>query len=281
MFTHVPSMIMNLTVRRCAVACALALVLCGCNGSTGTSGAPQPAGLPPAAGSAYTLMQMNLCLSGRAGCYGKVAYPAVVEEAVARIRETRPDAVTFNEACRRDVARIARRTGYHLRFTRVIYGGRRLRCVRPGGRGLFGNAVLTEAAIDTTVSRDFKVQAGPERRRWLCVTTRVGVDVCTAHVNTRSPIEIAGNVGQCVEIGKLLARRASARTVIFGGDVNRQRSCAPDGVWTRTDRSADQAPGLQHVYGSDTLRSPSAKVVPAEHTDHDVLLVRARLAALE
>jgi hypothetical protein len=39
-------------------------------------------------------MQMNLCLSGLAGSYGKAAYPAVVEEAVARIGEARPDAVT-------------------------------------------------------------------------------------------------------------------------------------------------------------------------------------------
>ena len=39
--------------------------------------------------SSYTLLQANLCLSGSAGCYGKVAYPAGVEEAVARIRETR------------------------------------------------------------------------------------------------------------------------------------------------------------------------------------------------
>jgi hypothetical protein len=31
-------------------------------------------------------MQMNLCLSGLAGCYGKATYPEVVEEAVARIR---------------------------------------------------------------------------------------------------------------------------------------------------------------------------------------------------
>jgi endonuclease/exonuclease/phosphatase family metal-dependent hydrolase len=224
---------------------------------------------------------MNLCLSGRAGCYGKVAYPAVVEEAVARIRDTRPDAVTFNEACRRDVARIARRTGYRLRFTRVIYGGRRLRCVSPGGRGLFGNAVLTGAAIASTKSRDFRGQSGPERRRWLCVTTRGGADVCTAHLNTRSPIEIAGNRAQCVELAALLARRASARTVIFGGDVNRRRPCAPEGVWTRTDSSADQAPGLQHVYGSGGLRSPSREVVPAEHTDHDVLLVRAHLTAPE
>jgi endonuclease/exonuclease/phosphatase family metal-dependent hydrolase len=266
MFTDVLSMIMNLTVRRWAGACALALALCACSGS---------------ASSAYTLMQMNLCLSGRAGCYGKVAYPAGVEAAVARIRAAHPDAVTLNEVCRRDVARIARQTGYRLRFSRVIYGGRKLRCVRPGGRGLFGNAVLTEAAIDRTDTRDFKAQSGPERRRWLCVTTRVDVDVCTAHLNTRSPIEIAGNDGQCAELAALLARRASARTVIFGGDVNRRRPCAPDGVWTRTDRSANQAPGLQHVYGSGALRSPSAEVVPAKHTDHDALLVRARLTAAE
>jgi endonuclease/exonuclease/phosphatase family metal-dependent hydrolase len=281
MFTDVLSMIMTLTARRCAVACALVLALCGCSGSTGTSGAPAPAAVPPAASSTYTLMQMNLCLSGLAGCYRKAAYPAVVEEAVARIREAHPDAVTFNEACRSDIARIGRRTGYHLRFSRVIYAGRRLRCVRPGGRGLFGNAVLTKAAIESTDNQDFEAQAGPERRRWLCVTTRGDVDVCVAHLNTRSIVEIAGNDAQCVELAALLARRASARTVIFGGDVNRRRPCAPDGVWTRTDRSADQAPGLQHVYGSGALRSPSAEVVPAKHTDHDVLLVRARLTAPE
>jgi endonuclease/exonuclease/phosphatase family metal-dependent hydrolase len=240
-----------------------------------------PASVPPAGSSTYTLMQMNLCLSGLAGCYGKAEYPAVVEEAVARIREAHPDAVTFNEACRSDIARIARRTGYRMRFSRVVYRGERLRCVRPGGRGLFGSGVLTDAAIESTDSQDFEAQAGIERRRWLCVTTRVDVDVCTAHLNTRSPIEVAGNDAQCVELAALLARRASARTVTFGGDVNRRHSCAPGGLWTRTDRSAEQAPGLQHVYGSGALRSPSAEVVPAKHSDHDVLLVHAHLAAAE
>jgi endonuclease/exonuclease/phosphatase family metal-dependent hydrolase len=280
--------IVNLMVRPCAdrsgssaalllaVGCALVVALTGCSRSSGTGRAlaREPS---TSAGSRYTLMQMNLCLSGLGGCYGKVAYPAVVEEAVARIRAAHPDAVTFSEACRNDVARIARRTGYHLRFSRVIYLGERLSCIRPGGRGLFGDAVLTEAAIESTDDHDFEAQAGIERRRWLCVTTRADVDVCTAHLNTRSAVEVAGNDGQCAELAALLARRAAARTVIFGGDVNRRRSCAPDGAWTRTDRSADQAPGLQHVYGTGALRSPSAEVVPARHTDHDVLLVRAHL----
>jgi endonuclease/exonuclease/phosphatase family metal-dependent hydrolase len=222
----------------------------------------------------YTLMQMNLCLSGLAGCYD----PAAAGEALARIRAAHPDAVTVNEACRGDVALIARRTGYHLRFSRVIYRGEPLRCVRPGGRGRFGDAVLTKAAVEKTDNRDFRTQAGIERRRWLCVTTGAGIDVCTAHLNTRTTTEVAGNEGQCDELSELLASRAAARSVVFGGDVNRRDSCAPDGVWTRTDSSADQAPGLQHVYGSGALRSPSAQVVPASGTDHDFLLVRAQLA---
>jgi hypothetical protein len=137
--------------------------------------------------------------------------------------------------------------------------------------------VLTAAAIERTDKDDFRAQAGIERRRWLCVVTRGDVDVCTAHLNTRSAVEVAGNEAQCDELAALLARRAATRTVVFGGDVNRRRSCAPDGAWTRTDRAAGQAPGLQHVYGSGSLRSPSAHVLAAEHTDHDVLLVRARL----
>jgi endonuclease/exonuclease/phosphatase family metal-dependent hydrolase len=243
------------------VGCLLVLLLAGCGG-------------PPERDPTYALMQMNLCLSGLAGCYGKTAYPAVVEEATARIREARPDAVTINEACRGDVALIARRTGYHARFSNVPYRGRLLRCVRPGGRGLFGDAVLTKAPIEKAANADFKAQAGLERRRWLCVATAREVDVCTAHLNTRAANEVAGNEAQCAELKVILARRAP---VVFGGDVNRRRPCAPRGAWTRTDHAARQAPGLQQVYGSRTLRSPRATVLPAEHSDHDVLLVRARL----
>jgi endonuclease/exonuclease/phosphatase family metal-dependent hydrolase len=222
-------------------------------------------------------MQMNLCLSGFADCYGKVAYPAGVEDAVGRIRDAHPDAVTLNETCRRDVAQIARRTGYHLRFSTVSFSGDPLRCIQPGGRGPFGDAVLTKAAIENTESHAFEAQAGIEWRRWLCVTTRADVDVCTAHLVTRSATEAAVNDAQCAELAALLAHRAATHTVIFGGDINRSRACAPERAWTRNDGSADQNPGLQSVYGQGALGSPSAEVVPAMHTDHDVLLVRAHL----
>jgi endonuclease/exonuclease/phosphatase family metal-dependent hydrolase len=250
------------------VGCGLVLALTACSGSLGT-----------AAGSMYTLMQMNLCLSGLAGCYGKVDYPAGIEEAVARIREARPDAVTFNEGCSGDVAVIALRTGYHLRFSKVIYYRKPLSCIKPGGRGLFGDAVLTRASVQSADSQPFEAQAGPERRQWLCVSTRVGVVVCTAHLASHESDEVAANDPQCAELRTLLARRAAARAVIFGGDVNRRPSCAPLGFWTRTDRSSHEDPGLQQIYGTSTLRSPSARILPAAHTDHDVLLVRAYLRA--
>jgi hypothetical protein len=139
--------------------------------------------------------------------------------------------------------------------------------------------VLSRAPILSAASQPFEAQAGPERREWLCVSTRIGVDVCTAHLAAHEPVEAAANKLQCGELPAILARRGAARAVIFGGDVNRRSSCAPHGFWTRTDGSAHQDPGSQQVYGTGAFRSPSARVVPAIHTDHDVLLVRAYLSA--
>ena len=56
-------------VLRVAVGCALVLAV--------TGGGPSGSSISMAReSSAYTLMQMNLLLSGFARCYGKVAYPA-------------------------------------------------------------------------------------------------------------------------------------------------------------------------------------------------------------
>ena len=253
-----------------AVGWGLVFALSACGGSSSSAGSAHGR-------STYTLVQMNLCLSGLADCYARVAYPAALDEAAALIRGEQPDAVTISEACRGDVARIARRTGYHFRFAQVIYRGAPFACIDPGGRGVFGDALLTKAAVVDADNHAFATQTSFEHRRWLCVTTRVRVDVCTAHLDTRGGAERAGNDAQCPELATVLTHRPAARAVIFGGDVNRRSSCAPAGFWTRTDAAARQSAGLQQVYGSGALRAPSARVIPFVHSDHDALLVRARL----
>jgi endonuclease/exonuclease/phosphatase family metal-dependent hydrolase len=256
-----------------AIAGVLAMALPGCSRpSEPTAAAARPSG------ATYTLVQMNLCLSGLAGCYARVAYPAGVTETIARIRDLHPDAVTLNEACSGDVARIARQTGYQARFSRVIYYGRPLRCIRPRDRGLYGDGVLTRAPVERASSAPFATQDGPEQRRWLCVRTRAGVRVCTAHLASHEPAEAAANAPQCAQLTAVLARDAASGPIIFGGDVNRLASCAPHGFWTRTDASARQDPGSQQVYGTGALRAPSVRVLPATHTDHDVLVVTSVLS---
>lgn len=229
-------------------------------------------------GPPYSLLQMNLCLSGLAGCFGRTEHPKVVDEAIDQIGTHEPNAVTLNEACSGDVERIADETGYHVRFATVIYKGEPLACVRPGGRGVFGNAVLTKEQIATSTDRAFLAQAGSEERRWICVTTARQVNVCTSHLSTRgSDAALAANDGQCSELSNVLASYAAAGPTIFAGDVNRPDSCAAADMWTLTDVAARQAPGIQHSYGTVVdLRSPTLEIEPATYTDHDFMGVRSR-----
>lgn len=234
---------------------------------------------PPPASASYTVLQMNLCLSGEADCYGRTDYPSVVDEAAAQVREQTPSAVTLNEACSADAAEIARRTGYQLRFAAVRYRGAPIPCVTPGNRGVFGLAVLTNDVISRSRDRSFAVQAGGEERRWLCATTVQKVTVCTAHLSTRDTVgQRAANDAECSELRGLLARSEQAGATVFGGDVNRQESCAPTAMWTSQDSAATQAAGIQHIYGSMPLDRSSPRVVSATYTDHDFLVTAGILA---
>ena len=233
---------------------------------------------PPAGGdvSEYSLLHMNVCLSGYAGCFAHTAYPAVVDEAIANIRAAQPDAVTLNEACSGDVERIARETGYDYRFATVIYRGGPLSCRNPVGRGVFGIAVLTKDAAIASESAPYKAQLGVEERRWLCVETDGGTRVCTSHLSVSgSPAQAATNEAQCHELTAVLTAD-DGRATLFGGDVNRQGSCAPAHAWTERDDEAAQAPGIQHVYGTRPgFVRPRDEIVPMTYSDHDALLVRA------
>ncbi|MHA5053260.1 endonuclease/exonuclease/phosphatase family protein [Streptomyces sp. SD15] len=236
--------------------------------ATQSTKAPSRDAHPP-----YSLLHMNVCSSGYARCYAGTEYPKIVDEVVARIQANDVNAVTLNEACSGDVADIAARTGYHYRFATVIYSGAPLPCKSPDGRGVFGNAVLTKEAIRASEDAPFSVFSGVEQRRWLCVTTARGLDVCTTHLSTDGEASGTTNSIQCAELTQVLASRG--RPTIFAGDVNRRSSCAPEGYWTLTDAAATQAPGIQHAYGN--LAAPTLEIESTTYTDHDALVVRAGL----
>ena len=228
-------------------------------------------------GSTLTVLQMNLCLSGQAGCYSSTTHRPVLDEATAQIDAWKPTAVTLNEACRGDAAELARRTGYELTFAAVDYGGTPLPCIDPRGRGLFGIAVLTNDDVTKSRTQAFEIQADPEERRWLCATTTDALTVCTAHLSTRyTSSEDVANDAECSELRQVLSRYDAAGTTLFGGDVNRQEPCAPSSMWAARDTASTQSPGVQHIYGSTTLASTS--VVEATYTDHDFLLATATTA---
>lgn len=224
-------------------------------------------------GPQYSVLQMNVCLSGYAGCYGDAQYPRIVDETVERILANDVNAVTLNEACSGDVAEIAERTGYHFRFATVIYRGAPLACRNPEGRGVFGNAVLTKEAIRSVDEAPFSAFNGVEERRWICVTTARQVDICTSHLSTDGEAPESTNSIQCRELAGVLAARTNP--TVFLGDVNRRTSCAPAGFWTLTDAEATQLPGIQHAYGD--LRRPTLELEATTYTDHDAMVIRGRL----
>jgi endonuclease/exonuclease/phosphatase family metal-dependent hydrolase len=240
-----------------------------------TSVAPAAAAVPsysslPQPRGPFRVLQMNLCLSGYASCFSQTAYPAVLDEAVEEVGDHRVDALTLNEVCSTDSAGLARRTGLHLRFSAIVVAGAPLPCVSPGRRGVFGLAVLTRAAIKDTQNHAFARHDGQEQRRWLCVTTVKAVTVCTAHLGTRgSTAERQANDAECDELRGVLQRYDRLRATVFGGDINRRESCAPDTMWSLHDTKASQNPGIQHVYGSRSLMQPRPHVAATTHTDHD------------
>lgn len=245
-----------------------------------------PAAAAPAArtagslSNAYTVVQMNLCLSGHASCYTRASHRSALDEATDHLLDHDADAVTLNEVCSGDAARLARRAGYDLRFAEVLYRGTPIACIDPAGRGVFGLAVLTKDEITASSHHAFAIQApGAEERRWLCATTARGVTVCTAHLSTRGSAEArAANDAQCLELRGVLQRRDAAGTTVFGGDVNRTRPCRATEMWVRADTGASQAPGIQQIYGSRSLTRPVARVSAATYTDHDFLLAMGRLS---
>ncbi|MEU4476252.1 endonuclease/exonuclease/phosphatase family protein [Micromonospora sp. NPDC023888] len=227
------------------------------------------------------VLQLNLCNSGRAGCYTGRS----LERATEVISAEAPDLVTLNEICQDDVAVLERvfatvHTGrrvvsaFQAAGDRPSGGDTRCRNGQPYGLGLLTRARTSDAA--PAVYRGIHPTqdlADPEERAWLCVDAVLLA--CTTHLaNTSYGVALA----QCRQlldtILPTIRRRTGQPPVLLSGDLNLRdggdpdvRSCAPPGH-QRIDDGA-----LQHIVATTDIGLCCRRSVTMHGaTDHPGLL---------
>ena len=279
----------------CCVAASVVL-LAGCTAVGHASNLPNSVGQRTASsdtgGTLVRVLQMNLCDSGIADCYTN---GRSVIRAAALIHARRPDIVTLNEVCRRDVSALERAMTATFPGARIASAFRPAEDRRTNGPYLclngqqFGDAVLALVPGAATSSRTYggvyptQDLIVSEERVWLCIDVAARFIACTTHTaSTSTAIALA----QCryflrSAVPRML-RQDGDEPVILGADLNlpaghspSPQSCLPDG-YQRADDGARQ----------DVVASPGAvirsRTVIDMHgtTDHPGLLVEVDLPRL-
>jgi endonuclease/exonuclease/phosphatase family metal-dependent hydrolase len=226
-------------------------------------------------------LQMNLCDSGEAGCY---TGGRSVDEAGALIRgAARPDLVTLNEVCRRDVTdRLAGVLAGIWPYDQIVYlfapavnalgGSYRCQNGDPFGNGLIARVPTgPRTAPETRYGRYTKQATDIEQRTFGCVRL-ARFTACVTHLENLSA---AVATSQCRTLlnGVVPALRRDWGTgppVLVAGDMNLGgglAACLPAGF-----RQVDDGV-VQHVIGSAGTTFLRADRYRMRQTDHDALLV--------
>ncbi|MEU1681642.1 endonuclease/exonuclease/phosphatase family protein [Micromonospora zamorensis] len=201
------------------------------------------------------MLQLNLCNSGRAGCYTGRSV-AVASDV---IRAEAPDLVTLNEICDDDVPALRRVfetvhpgrsvvAAFQAAGDRPSGADTRCRNGQPYGIGLLAH-VRTPDTPRVVYSGIHPTQdlADPEERAWLCVDVDGGLLACTTHLaNTGYRVALA-QCGHLLDtILPTIRRGTGSGPAVLGGDLNLRadadpdvRSCAPPGH-SRVDDGARQ-----------------------------------------
>jgi hypothetical protein len=221
------------------------------------------------------VLQLNLCNSGRAGCYTGRS----VAQAAAVIRATAPDVVTLNEICENDVADLAlalagtRRGGTVATAFQAAYNdlaGEPVYCDngREFGIGLLvhvrqprGNPLREGGIYPMQFARD-------EYRAWLCLRPTEELAACTTHLPDGAAATASA---QCAYLFGTLIPGMGARTTVIGADLNLgladARSCHPPAYPLADDR------GVQYALATPDLGIDAVRVIDMRGTtDHPGLL---------
>lgn len=238
---------------------------------TGTTGSGTTGTGPTNAGTTITVLQLNICHGGMAGCYRG---DAALGKAAEVIRSSKPQVLSVNEACSGDIDRLRPAMGpaKALFVAARNLDGTPTLC-RDGDQ--YGNIIMVTdglaGATEETGTYDAQYRATDghlELRSWACLPAG-RVSACTTHLSSdNDPIALA----QCQD----LMNRAAGypRPAIVAGDFNlndqgspSMRDCDPTEFSRRSDDS------VQHIYASDNLTfAQTTKIDMAGTTDHPGLL---------
>ncbi|WP_181773581.1 endonuclease/exonuclease/phosphatase family protein [Amycolatopsis pittospori] len=220
------------------------------------------------AGTTITVLQLNICHGGMAGCYRG---DAVLAKAVEVIESSKPQVLSVNEACSGDVDRLRQALGP----ARALFVAARDLDGTPtlcrDGVQQYGNIIMVTTTFagtgeeSGTYAAQYTAADGHrELRSWACLHA-AELSACTTHLSSdNAPTALA----QCQDLMNRVA--GYPRPVVVAGDFNLKdqgvpsmRDCDPAGFSRRSDGS------VQHLYASDDLSfDQSTSIDMAGTTDH-------------
>ncbi|HET6703962.1 endonuclease/exonuclease/phosphatase family protein [Amycolatopsis sp.] len=229
---------------------------------------------PAAAAAAdFTVLQLNLCRSGVAGCFDQGGTNPMAK-AASTIVAANPAVVTLNEVCSAETTKLAddvkAQSGRVYTLVRQAVGKRQDGRTEPlpctGGRGEYSIAVLARQDVGGLQAREGGYYAaqdgGREQRAYLCAKFGT-VNACTTHLSTKLPAVEQ----QCAELKALLTKYGPA--TVFGGDLNLRypgdpsaQACVPAGSFRKGDGS------VQHIIAGGAFGFVSSGRTSIPGTDH-------------
>jgi endonuclease/exonuclease/phosphatase family metal-dependent hydrolase len=226
-----------------------------------------------------TVLQMNLCNSGAAGCFTGRA----VARAASVIRVERPDVVALNEICRADVDALAgaldgaRPGGTVLTAFEPAFSARTGKEVRCNNGQEFGVGLLVRVqGKNPWYVEDgglYPMQTRGEQRVWACLYVVASVHACTTHLalglNGTSLAQCRHLLGTAIPA---MRPESEPLPTVVAGDLNLGAAdttpCVPPD-YSRTDDGA-----VQQVMASAEWVIVSHRTIDMRgDTDHPGLLV--------
>jgi hypothetical protein len=224
---------------------------CAGTTSTGATGTETTSAGTTSAGTTITVLQLNICHGGMAGCYRG---DAVLAKATEVIGSSKPQVLSVNEACAGDIDRLRPAMGP----ARALFVAARNLDGTPtlcGDGDQYGNIIMvadgfagTTEETGTYTAQYRALDGHLELRSWACLPA-AELSACTTHLSSdNAPTALA----QCQD---LMSRAAGyPRPAVILGDFNLKdqgspsmRECDPPGFSRRGDGS------VQHIYASDDL----------------------------